>query len=60
MALQAEVQSEEHKEALALAIYHLHRESTGSVNGDIQLLSTLIKESVVLAYLLTHLDLIFP
>ncbi len=44
VALQTEIQSDEHKEALAKAIYHLHRESTGTVDGDIQLLSRLIKE----------------
>ncbi|KAF9033252.1 alcohol dehydrogenase IV [Hymenopellis radicata] len=47
VALQAEMQSDEHKEVLAKAIYHLHRDSTGTVEGDIQLLSTLIKELVI-------------
>lgn len=44
VALQADAQSQEYKEALALAVYHLRRESTGSVEGDIRLLSTMIQE----------------
>ena len=46
VALQAEIASAEDQESLAEALFFLREPSTGSVEGDVRRLSTLINESV--------------
>ncbi|PIL35440.1 hypothetical protein GSI_02167 [Ganoderma sinense ZZ0214-1] len=45
--LKAEVASQADKEALAAVLFYLRQESTGSVNGDVRKLSSLIQQLVV-------------
>lgn len=44
--LKSEVASEEDKRALAAALYQLHEPSTGSIEGDVRRLATLINKYV--------------
>lgn len=46
MALQAQIASQENKELLAKSLFYLRQPSTGSVDGDVRRLSTLIHEWV--------------
>lgn len=46
VALKAEVASEEDKEWLSNALYHLAQDKTGSLDGDVLKLSKLIDEYV--------------
>lgn len=46
VALKADTASPEDKESLAEALFYLRQPSTGSVDGDIRKLSTLIHECV--------------
>lgn len=43
VALKAEVASQEDKEYLAQALFHLREPSTGTLEGDVRRLSTLIQ-----------------
>ncbi|KAG6903036.1 hypothetical protein C0995_007469 [Termitomyces sp. Mi166 len=47
VALQAKIASQDHKELLAKTLFYLQQPSTGSVEGDILKLSSLIDELVV-------------
>ena len=44
VGLKAEVASQADKEALAAALFYLRQESTGSVDGDVRKLSSLIQQ----------------
>ena len=44
--LKAEVASEEDKRALAATLYQLHEPSTGSIEGDVRRLASLINKYV--------------
>ena len=46
VTLQAEIASAEDQESLAEALFFLREPSTGSLEGDVRRLSTLINESV--------------
>ncbi len=48
VGLKAETASQEDKEALAAALFYLRQESTGSVDGDVRKLSSLIQQCVCL------------
>ncbi|TBU41372.1 alcohol dehydrogenase IV [Dichomitus squalens] len=46
VGLKAEVASQEDKKALAASLFYLRQESTGSLDGDVRKLSTLIRQLV--------------